>query len=230
MLHLPEFPVRWELVTCNQVRDLLKSARSIPHVRPPLHVPGAQRRFCNGHVYAVGTVHSHLFEVPTGGPPGQICKTLILSLLCICRGNGLSYLNHIIIAYYNARYGCGKCLKQAFMLSFALHNHKNVCLKFTKKPGSGGGGDGSQGGSSTRATPKKKDSKAPTTESQGSSTPTALQMTPHHSRCDKSHHSKLHRDSRSKKDSSGNKKRKKKDVSPARKGSSHKSHKNSGRC
>ena len=84
-------------------------------------------------------------------------------------GNDLSYLNHIIIVHYNASYGCGKCLKQAFMLSSALHNHKKVCLRFfTKKPAtgsdskpsSGRGGDGSHG-SSTRATPKKKDSKLP---------------------------------------------------------------------
>ena len=97
-------------------------------------------------------------------------------------GNDLSYLNHIIIAHYNASYGCGKCLKQAFILSSTLHNHKKVYIKFiTKKPtagsdgksSSGGGGDGSHG-SSTRATPKK-DSKAPATDSQGSSVPSASQ-------------------------------------------------------
>ena len=104
--------------------------------------------------------------------------------------NNLSYLNHIIIVYYNTSYGCGKCLKQAFVSSFALHNHKEVCLRFVtkkpaagsdSKPSSGGGGDGSHGGS-TRATPKKKDSKVPTTDSQGSSTQPVLQMVPHHSR------------------------------------------------
>ena len=118
--------------------------------------------------------------------------------------NYLSYLNHIIIALYNTSYGCGKCLKQAFVSSSALHNHKKVCLAFNKKstagsnskPSSGGGGDGSQGGGSTRATPKKKDSKAPTANSWGSSSPTALQTTPRHSRCDKSHHSKPNKDSK----------------------------------
>ena len=108
---------------------------------------------------------------------------------CLRDGDDLSYLNHIIIVHYNASYGCGKCLKQAFMSSSALHNHKKVCLRFTKKPtagsdskpSSGRGGDGSQGSGSTRATPKKKDSKAPAADSQGSSAPTASQMTPHHS-------------------------------------------------
>ena len=150
-------------------------------------------------------------------------------------GNDLSYLNHIIIAHYNTSYGCGKYLKQAFVPSSALHNHKKVCLRLNKKPttgsggkpSSGGGGDGNQGGGSTRATTKKKDSKAPATDSQGTSTPTASQMTLHCSGCKKSHCHKPHKDSKSKKDSSSNRK-KKKDVSPAWKGSGHKAHKDGG--
>ena len=155
---------------------------------------------------------------------------------CMYTGvNDLSYLNHIIIAHYNTSYGCRKCLKQAFVSSSALHNHKKVCLGFDKKsaagsdskPSSGSGGNSSQGSGSTRATPKKKDSKALTCNSQGSSTPMASQMTSHCSRHDKSHHSKPHKDSKSKKDSSGDKK--KKHVSPTRKGSGHKLHKHSSR-
>ena len=116
------------------------------------------------------------------------------------------------------------------MLSSALHNHKKVCLGFAKKPATGsnskpsssGGGDGSQGSGSTRATPKKKDSKALAADSQGSSAPMASRTTPCRSRHDRSHHLKLHKDSNSKKDTSGDKK-KKKHVSPTRKGSGHKS-------
>ena len=155
---------------------------------------------------------------------------------CACAGgNNLSYLNHIIIAHYNASYGCGKDLKQAFVLSSVLHNHKKVCLGFVtkkpvigsdSKPSSSGGGDGSHGGS-TQATPKKKDSKAPTTDSQGSSTQPASQTPPHHSGRETSHHHKSHKDS---KDSSGDKKKKKKDASPARKSSSHKACKDGSRC
>ena len=86
-------------------------------------------------------------------------------------------------------YGCGKCLKQAFISSSTLHNHKKVCIGFiTKKspagsdskPSSGEGGDGSHG-DSTRATPKKRDSKAPTVDSQGSSTQPTSQ---HHATVD----------------------------------------------
>ena len=166
--------------------------------------------------------------MPTGQLSRQVGKTIVLPLLCLCGGNNLSYLNHIIIAHYNASYGCGKCLKQAFVSSSALHNHKKVCLGFVakkpaagsdSKPSSGRGGDGSHSGS-TRATPKKKDSKAPTADSMGSSTQPASQMMPCCSGQEMSYHHKSHKDS--KKDSSGDKK---KDASPARKSSGHKVHK-----
>ena len=93
---------------------------------------------------------------------------------------------------------------------------------------SGRGGDGSHGGS-TRATPKKKDSKAHTANSKGSSTQPASQMVPHCSRWEMSRHHKSHKDL--KKDSSGDKKKKKKkDPIPARKSSGHKAHKDGGWC
>ena len=128
-----------------------------------------------------------MLTMPPGPPSRQVGKSIILPLLCLCRGeNDLLYLNHIIIAHYNASYGCRKCLKQAFVSSSALHNHKKVCIGFiTKKsaagsdgkPSSSRGGDGSHG-SSTKAT-SKKDSKAPATDSQGSSTSPASQTSPH---------------------------------------------------
>ena len=149
--------------------------------------------------------------------------------------NDLSYLNHIIIAHYNASYGCGKCLKQAFVSSSTLHNHKKVCIrlvpkKFARgsdgKPSSTRGGDSSCRGS-IKATPKK-DGKAPDADSQGSSALPASQTSPSHSRQEMSHDHKSHKDS---KDSSGEKKKKKKkDVSPSRKSSSHKVHKDGGHC
>ena len=95
------------------------------------------------------------------------------------------------------------------------------------KPSSNGGGNGSHS-SSTRMTPKKEDSKAPVINSQGSSAPMALQMTPHQSGHKKSHCHKPHKDSKSKKDLSGDRKKKKKDASPARKVSSHKACKDGG--
>ena len=97
-------------------------------------------------------------------------------------GNDLSYLNHIIIAHYNASYGCGRCLKQAFISSLALHTHKKVCLGFPSRKAAGvpdgkpksGGGNSGHGGSS-KATPKK-DGKGATANSQGLSTLSAFTM------------------------------------------------------
>ena len=208
----PEFPALWELVMCSQVRDLLKSAQSIGHPYVIL-----------AHSADSVTTMSMLQELHTAACLTHLKvdlqdKSVKMSFCPFCMYTGtndLSYLNHITIAHYNTSYGCGKCLKQAFMSFSAPHNHKKVCLGFTKNPTAGsnsklsssGGGNGSQGSSSTRATPKKKDSKAPTAKSQGSSTPTALQTTPRRIGRDKSHHSKPHKELKSKKDSSGDKKK-----------------------
>ena len=217
---LPEFPTPQEPVTHGQVRDLLKSAQSI-----------GQPYLILAHNADSVTAISMLQELHTAtclwcDLQDKSVKLLFCPFCTYVGGNNLSYLNHIIIAHYNASYGCGKCWKQAFMSSSALHNHKKVCLGFAKKsvagsdskPSSGGGSDGSHGGS-TRVTPKKKDSKAPAADSQGYSTQTASQTMPHCSGREKSCHHKPHKDL--KKDLSGDKK-KKKDASPTRKGFGHK--------
>ena len=122
--------------------------------------------------------------------------------------------------HHNSALQCQLWMWKELEASYALHNHKKVCLGFAKKPTAGSGskpssdrgGDGNQGSGFTKATPKKKDSKAPAPNSQG-----------------QSHRHKPHRDSKSKKDSSSNRK-KKKDASPTRKGSGHKVHKDGSRC
>ena len=159
---------------------------------------------------------------------GQVCEALILPLLHLCRGNDLSYLNHIIIVHYNASYGCGKCLKQAFISSLALHTHKKVCLRLASRKAAGvpdgkpssGRGDSSCGGSS-KATPKK-DGKVAATNSQGLSTPLASQPSPHHSGRGTSHHHKSH-----KKDL-GEKRKRANNVSPARRSAGHPACKDGG--
>ena len=122
-------------------------------------------------------------------------------------------------------------VKQTFVSSSALHNHKKVCLRLISrkstrgsdgKPSSSRGGDSSHGGSS-KATPKK-DGKAPAADCQSSSAPPASQPSPHHSGRDTSCCHKSHKNSKD----LGEKKKKKKDMSPARKNSSHKAHKDSG--
>ena len=71
-----------------------------------------------------------MFTTPPSRSLRKVSETLVLPNLCLCWGGGgndLSYLNHIIIAHYNASYGCRMCLKQAFVSSMALHNHKRRC-------------------------------------------------------------------------------------------------------
>ena len=143
-------------------------------------------------------------------------------------GNDLSYLTHIIIAHYNASYRCRKCLKQAFVSSSALHNHKKVCLGLTPKKSAGvsdgkpssGGGNSGHGGSS-KTTPKK-DGKAAATNSQGSSAPSASQPSPCHSGQETSHHHKSH------KKNSAEKRKKVNNTSLAQKSAGHKAHKDGG--
>ena len=132
----PEFPTPQELVTHSQVRDLLKLAHSI----------GGPYLILAHSAYSV-TAISMLWELHTTAclwcPQVDLRDKSIKLLFCpFCTyvgggGNNLSYLNHIIIVHYNASYGCGKCLKQAFVSSSTLHNHKKVCLRFTKKPATG---------------------------------------------------------------------------------------------
>ena len=131
-------------------------------------------------------------------------KSVKLSFCPFCTyagGNDLSYLNHIIIMHYNASYSCGRCLKQAFISSSALHTHKKVCLGFPSKkasrvpdskPKSGGGNSGH--GAYSKATPKK-DGKKTAANSQGLSAPSASQTSPHHSRWGTSYHHKSKKDS-----------------------------------
>ena len=132
--------------------------------------------------------------------------------------------------HYNASYGCGKCLKQAFISSSVLHTHKKVCLELTTrkatgvpdgKPSSGRGDSGHR--SSSKATPKK-NGKAATANSQGLSTAPVSQPLPHHSRWGNSHHHKSH-----KKDTSERCK-KAGDASLAWKSTRHKARKDGGHC
>ena len=224
----PEFPTPWEPAICGQIRDLLKLAHAIgwPYMILAHSVDSVKAVSMLRELHTA-TCLRHL-QVDLHG------KSVKLSFCPFCAYTGrndLSYLNYITIAHYNASYGSRKCLKQAFVSSSALHNHKKVCLrlisrKFTGgsdgKPSSGGG-DSSCGGSS-KATPKK-DGKAPTTDSQGSSAPPASQPSPCHSGRETSHCHKSHKNSKDL-----GEKKKKKDASLAGKNSNHKAHKDGGHC
>ena len=113
-------------------------------------------------------------------------------------------------------------------LFFSPTHNKKVCLGLTSrkaagvpdsKPSSGRGNSGH--GGSSKVTPKK-DGNVATTNSQGSSAPSASQPSPHCSGWGTSHHHKFH-----KKDS-GEKQKKANDVSPAWRSAGHKACKDEG--
>ena len=158
-------------------------------------------------------------------------KTVKLSFCPFCAyagGNDLLYMNHVIVMHYNASYACGKCLKQAFISSLALHTHKKVCLGLTTRKATGvpngnsSGGGNSGHGSSSKATPKK-NGKVATANSQGLSAMPSSQPLPCHSRWGTSHHHKSHK-------GSGNKRKKTHDASLTQQSTGHKAHKDRGRC
>ena len=222
----PEFPAPWEPTTCGQIQDLLKSARTIcwPY-------------FILAHSVDSVTAVSLLRELHTTVCLRQLQvdlrdKSVKLSFCPFCTyagGNDLSYLNHIIIAHYNMSYGCGRCLKQAFVSSLVLHTHKKLCLGFPSKKASGvpGGkpksGEGnSRYGASSKATPKKDGKGGTAANSQGSSAPSASQTSPCRSGWGTSHHHKPKKDD-------GERWKKAAGTSPAQKSGGHKTFKDRAR-
>ena len=194
----PEFPTPWEPTTHGQIQDLLKSAHAIG--RPYLILVHSA-----DSVMAVSLLRELLTTVCLRRLQVDLWDKLVkLSFCPFCayaERNDLSYLNHIIIVHYNTSYGCGRCLKQAFVSSLVLHTHKKVCLGFPSKKASrvpdgkskSGRGNSGHGGSS-KATPKKDSKGTSAANSQGSSAPSASQTSPRHSRWGTSHHHKSKKD------------------------------------
>ena len=219
----PEFPAPQEPATCRQIQDLLKSACAIgwPYL---IMVHSADLVMAISLLRELHTI-ACLWQL-------QVDKSVKLSFCPFCTyvgENDLSYLNHIIIVHYNASYGCGRCLKQEFISSSVLPTHKKVCLRFPSKKASWVldskpkcGGGNSRHGASSKATSKKDGKGGTTTNSQGLSTPSASQTSPHWSGRGTSHHHK------SKKDD-GEKWKKAAGMSPAQKIGGHKTHKDSTR-
>ena len=220
-------PAPQEPTTHGQVRDLLKSACTIS--RPYLILE--HRADSVMAVSLLRELHTTacLWQLPVDLQD----KSVKLSFCPFCAyagGNDLSYLNHIIIVHYNTSYGCEKCLKQAFVSSSVLHTHKKVCLGLTTQKATGvldskpsGGRGNSDHGSSSKVT-LKKNGKAATATSQGSSTVPASQSSPCHSGRGTSHHHKSH-----KKDA-GEKCKRSGNTSPGQKGAKHRASKDRGRC
>ena len=220
----PEFPTPREPATRGQVRDLLKSARAIgwPYLILAHSTDSVMAMLLLRELHTIACLRQLQVDLQD--------KSVKLSFCPFCAyagGNDLSYLNHIIIAHYNASYGCGRCLKQAFISSSVLHTHKKVCLRFPSKKAAGvpdgkpkSDGDHSGHGGSSKATPEK-DGQGATTNSQGLSTLSASQTSPRCSGWGTSHHHKSKKDDRERW-------KKAADASPAWKSARHKACKDGG--
>ena len=210
----PKFPAPREPATHRQIQDLLKSAHTI-----------GRSYLIMAHSADSVMAVSLLKELHTAtclrwlqvNLQDKSVKLFFYPLCAYVGGNDLSYLNHIIIAHYNVSYGCGRCLKQVFVSSLALHTHKKVCLGFPSKKASGvpdskpkSGRGNSRHRASSKATPKKDGKGGTAANSQGLSAPSASQTSPCRSRRGTSHHHK------SKKDDGENGKRQLARVPPKR--------------
>ena len=112
----PEFPTPLEPATRRQIRDLLKLAHAIGlpymilvHSADSVTAISMLRELHTATCLRCLQVHLR----------GKSVKLSSCPFYAYAGGgeNNLSYLNHIIIAHYNASYGCRKCLKQAFVSS-----------------------------------------------------------------------------------------------------------------
>ena len=130
----PEFPAPREPTTRRQIRDLLKLTHAIgwPYLILVHSVDSVMAMLLLRELHittCLWRLQVNLWD-----------KSVKLSFCPFCTyagGNDLSYLNHIIIVHYNTSYGCGQCLKQAFVSSLALHTHKKVCLRFASRKAAG---------------------------------------------------------------------------------------------
>ena len=181
----PKFPTPRKPATHGQIRDLLKSAHAtgLPYLILAHSMDSVTATLLLRELHTATCLRwlqVNLWD--------KLVKLSFCPFCAYVGGNNLSYLNHIIIVHYNMSYGCGRCLKQAFISSLPLHTHKKVCLGFASRKATGvpdgkpssGRGDSGHGGSS-KATPKK-DGKVATANSQGSSALQPLSL--HHATVD----------------------------------------------
>ena len=70
---------------------------------------------------------------PKSDADGKTVKKLSFCPFCLYNGsNDISYMNHIMSRHYGTVYGCGKCLKEVFLLGQQLKMHLKACVGFPK--------------------------------------------------------------------------------------------------
>ena len=127
---LPPFPSPCEPATCGMLEELLRAAQALGH-------PNLLMAFARGSAMVVCLLQElhnkdslkHMPLEPQSDADGKTVKKLSFCPFCFYNG---PYMNHIVCRHYSAVYGCGKCLKEVFLLGQQLKMHLKVCMGFPK--------------------------------------------------------------------------------------------------
>ena len=132
--NLPPFPSPCKPATHIMLEDLLRAAHALGH-------PNLLMAFTRNSATAVcplqelhnkGSLKCLPLE-PKLDADGKMVKKLSFCPFCLYNGsNDISYMNHIMGRHYSAAYGCGKCLKEVFLLGQQLKVHLRVCADLPK--------------------------------------------------------------------------------------------------
>ena len=131
---LPPFPSPCKPATCKMLEELLREAWALEH-------PNLLMAFTRDLAMVVCLLqelhHKDSLKClplePKSDADGKTVKKLSFCPFCFYNGsNDISYMTHIMCRHYGAVYGCGKCLKEVFLLGQQLKMHLKVCVGFPK--------------------------------------------------------------------------------------------------
>ena len=132
---LPEFPLPHAPATHEQVSSLLLTARVLgwPNLIV-VHSQDAVTAVCLlQELHVKDSLHCLPMETKVEAGSKPIQK---LSFCPFCQyswSNNPSYMNHIICGYYNANYGCSKCLDEVYITGQPLCKHMKTCKGLPKE-------------------------------------------------------------------------------------------------
>ena len=170
-VNLPPFPSPCKPATHEMLEELLRAPQALGH-------PNLLKAFTRDLAMVVcllqelhnkGSLKYLLLE-PKSDTDGKMAKKLSFCPFCLYNGsNDISYINHIIGKHYGTTNGCGKCLKEVFLLGQQLKEHLRVCMGLPngntppssdKEPAPQGAQENSQDSPHHSQHPKKKSDSA----------------------------------------------------------------------
>ena len=129
---LPPFPSQCELATHVMLEELLRAGQALgcPNLLMAFAMVSATVVCLLQELHNKGSL-KYLPLEPKSDADGKMVKKLSLCLFCLYNdSNDILYMNHIIGGHYGTAYGCGKCLKEVFLLGQQLKVHLRVCAGF----------------------------------------------------------------------------------------------------